>query len=321
MVLMKQIMVHIWQDVKNHVLQSRSYSSRIDWVKLRPLILKKIENRERGYIVKDLVPVAHDVFNARAQLVEGVSALLNVIPIKACEFCPEIHLGNSGHLIKTCNGRKHTSKNCAHTWIDGDLRDILVRVESFHRHNISQDGLKHGQFCRVPAVLELCSQAGLDIPDEILYAPDEIPENRSITASPAELRSVAQVTLEAWERLRLGVKKLLFVYPANTCEYCLDIRIGNRSQLHGVFKRKCLEKSHHWKRASVDTLVPPKVVWYTRPQDPSVLLDSGRGYYGRAPAVVGLCAQAGAWVPKTYFRMMKLKGFTLENAIRTGSSH
>ncbi|XP_068657609.1 APO protein 4, mitochondrial-like [Aristolochia californica] len=327
MVSVKKIIVHVWQDVNNHFPQSRFYSSKIDWSELRPLILMRIKNRAKDYPVKDMVPVAYDVLSARAQLTKGVSALLNAIPVKACKFCPEIHVGKSGHLIRTCHGPRHNSKNCAHCWIDGNLNDILVRVESFHLHNMYQDVIKHEQrfdFHRVPAVLELCCQAGVDIPDEILYAPNEMAETSSATVSPEELRSVARVTLEAWERLRLGVRKLLFVYPAKACEYCLEVHVGpsgHRSRLRGVFKNECWRGSHFWKKAAVDNLVPPKVVWHRRPQDPPVLLDSGRGYYGHAPAVIELCLQAGTNVPKTYFRMMKVKGFTLESAVRAGLAH
>ncbi|KAG9440491.1 hypothetical protein H6P81_020656 [Aristolochia fimbriata] len=324
---MRKIMLLVCQDSSNHFMQSRSYSSRMDWSKLRPMILKRIKNRAKYYPVKDMIPVAYDVLCARAQLIQGVSSLINVFPVKACKFCPEIHVGQNGHLIKTCHGPTRCRKDRAHCWVDGDLNDVVVRVESFHLDNMFQDVITHDlrfDFHRVPAVLELCCQAGVDVPEEILYASNEIPETHNVIDSIDKLRSVARDTLEAWERLRLGVKKLLFVYPSKVCEYCSEVHVGpsgHKARLCGVFKYEGWRGTHFWKKAEVDHLVPPKVVWHRRRQDPPVLLDSGRGYYGHAPAVIDLCAQAGAVVPKAYHCMMKCHGFSLEDAIRGGMAH
>lgn len=182
-----------------------------------------------------------------------------------------------------------------------------------------QDVIKHEQrfdFDRVPAVLELCFQAGADIHEENLFhhgpRPDDHKRDRDdLSRSPDELRSVAQRTLEAWERMRLGVQKLLLVYPAKVCQYCSEAHIGpsgHKARLCGVFKYETWKGTHFWKKAEVDDLVPPKVVWRHRPQDPPVLLDSGRDFYGHAPAVVELCLQAGAIVPSKYYCMMKVNG-------------
>ncbi|KAM1052752.1 hypothetical protein ACFX13_000341 [Malus domestica] len=58
----------------------------------------------------------------------------------------------------------------------------------------------------------------------------------------------------------------------------------------------------------MDDLVPPKTVWRRRPQDPQVLLNEGRGFYGHTAAVVEPCTQAGAIAPPKYHCMMKLQG-------------
>ncbi|KAL5999414.1 hypothetical protein ACLOJK_037699 [Asimina triloba] len=281
------------------------------------MIHERIRNRAKDYPIRDMVPVAYDVLKAREVLREGVSALLRTIPIQACKFCPEVYIGDTGHLIRTCHGYQRRTKDQVHRWAVGKLNDVLVPVEVFHLQHMFQNVIKHDQrfdFDRVPAVLELCCQAGAMVPEEILHGSssshsqspgqDEVgmtPEElRSI---PEELKSIAQTTLEAWERLRLGVKKLLLVYPAKVCKYCSEVHIGpsgHKARLCGVFKFEGWRGTHFWKKAEVDDLVPPKVVWHRRPQDPQVLLDSGRGFYGHAPAVVELCAQAGANLPFLY---------------------
>ncbi|KAK1299573.1 hypothetical protein QJS10_CPB13g00411 [Acorus calamus] len=197
-------------------------------------------------------------------------------------------------------------------------RTLLIEGFALKYTLVAQDVIRHDQrfdFDRVPAVVELCCQAGADVPEEILYPHDKCTSGSSDDTHllPHELKSVAQETLEAWERLRVGVHKLLFVYPAKVCEYCSEVHIGpsgHKARLCGVFKYETWRGTHFWKKAELDDLVPQKVVWHRRPHDPSVLLDNGRGFYGKSPAVVELCAQAGATIPNKYFSMMKVCGLS-----------
>lgn len=216
--------------------------------------------------------------------------------------------------MKTCHGFKRMIKDQPHKWIEGHLKDVLVPVESFHLQNMFQPIIKHEQrfdFARAPAVLELCYQAGADIPDELLQNHAQKSKSASASLPPESLTSVAQSTLEAYEKVRLGVRKLLLVYPAKVCKHCSEVHIGpsgHKARICGMFKFEGWRGSHMWKKAEVDDLVPPKVVWHRRPHDPPMLVDGGREYYGHAPAVVELCMQAGARVPTRYFCMMKVHG-------------
>ncbi|KAK8569117.1 hypothetical protein V6N13_106989 [Hibiscus sabdariffa] len=151
--------------------QWRLYSSKINLKKLRPMILKRIENRAKDYPVPGMSPVAEEVLKARELLFQGVFTLLKLFPIVACKFCPEVYIGEKGHLTQTCQGYKRIGKNRVHEWVHGGLNDILVPVEAFHLHNMFQGVIKHQQrfdFEHVPAIEELCMQAGADVMDEIL---------------------------------------------------------------------------------------------------------------------------------------------------------
>ncbi|RRT48743.1 hypothetical protein B296_00052868 [Ensete ventricosum] len=322
MAFRRPVQHYLQGDLNCSLMHLRQYGSKVDWNKLRPMILKRIRNRAKDYPVMRMIPIAQDVLKSREMLAEGISTLLKFIPVKSCKFCPEVYVGETGHQIKTCHGFKRIIKDRPHCWTEAKLNDILTPVESFHIKDMHQSIIKHDQrfdFRRVPAIVELCHQAGVEISDEVLYnCSPESPCSQGNTekadvSSDEDIKLVAQVTLDAWERLRLGLQKLLLVYQVKVCEHCSEVHVGpsgHKARHCGVFKYESWRGSHMWKKAEVDDLAPPKMVWHRRPQDPPVLVDSGRGYYGHAPAVVELCMQAGARVPTKYFCMMKVHGLT-----------
>jgi len=239
-----------------------------------------------------------------------------------CRFCPEVYIGEKGHLIQTCYGYKRCGRKRVHEWIPGGLNDILVPVETFRLDNMFQDVIEHDQrfdFDRVPAVVELCRQAGANIDDENLH-PGMLDLDGGIDHidggepfSPSHLMYIAKEILDAWEKLRSGVQRLLLVYPSKVCKHCSEVHIGpsgHKARLCGVFKFESWHGKHFWKKAEVDDLVPPKIVWRRRPQDPLVLVNEGRDFYGHAPAVVDLCTKTGIIVPTKYSCMMKIQGLS-----------
>ncbi|KAG6570875.1 APO protein 4, mitochondrial, partial [Cucurbita argyrosperma subsp. sororia] len=314
------------ENIVQEFVLHRCYSSKVDLKKLRPMILKRIQNRANNCPIKGLIPVAQQVFEARAMLIHGVSTLLKAFPVVSCKFCPEVYVGEKGHLIRSCGGYKRGPKNQVHEWIRGGLNDVLVSVEAFHRHHMFEKVNEHDErlnFERVPAVVELCWQAGANTNDENLSSSTWNSvgggggggggggSGRDEPLSGNEMRLLATETLRAWETVRTGVQKLLMVYPTKICKYCSDVHVGpsvHQARPCGVFKCESWRGSHFWEKADVDDLVPLKIVWHRRPQDPPVLVDEGRDYYGQSPAVLALCTQAGAIAPPKYHCMMKVQG-------------
>uniref|UniRef100_A0A1J3GYT0 APO protein 4, mitochondrial n=1 Tax=Noccaea caerulescens TaxID=107243 RepID=A0A1J3GYT0_NOCCA len=318
--------------------QGATYSttpSRINKVKLndlrriRPMIQRRIENRAKEYPIRDIVPVAEEILKARNNLLSNVTVLLKLFPVLTCKFCSEVFIGKEGHLIQTCRSYIRRGNNRLHEWVPGSINDVLVPVESFHLRSMSQGVIRHQQrfdYDRVPAILELCCQAGAIHPEEILQY-SKIHDNPQISdeeirSIPTEdLKYVGANALMAWEKLRAGLKKLLLVYPSKVCKHCKEVNVGlsgHKARLCGVFKYESFRGTHYWEKAGVNDLVPEKVVWHRRPQDPVVLVDEGRSYYGHAPAVVSLCSHAGAVVPTHYACEMKPQGlsFPFTNSIQ-----
>ncbi|KAJ0112212.1 hypothetical protein Patl1_02054 [Pistacia atlantica] len=238
---------YLWINVLGEWGGLRFYSSKFDLKKLRPMILKRIENRAKDYPVRGMVPVALEVLKARALLIQGISTLMKLVPVQAC---------------------KRRAKNRVHEWVSGGLNDVLVPVETFHLQRMFQPVIQHNQrfdFDRVPAVVELCWQAGADPNDEDFHTSAGNSDrpirgvNEVESLSPEDLSLIANGTFK-------GMGDKVHVGPS-----------GHKARLCGVFKYESWRGTHFWKKAEVDDLVPLKIVWRRRPQDPPVLLNEGTG--------------------------------------------
>lgn len=247
--------------------------------------------------------------------------------------CQEVHIGEQGHLIKTCCGSRRRAMGSRHEWVKGDgLNDIIIPVKASQIQNTFKDVTENQKrigtsFDTVPAAVELCVEAGAYQRDEGLvlshlnfdrYVHKSIgggslsPFVGNAIMSVEDQKVLAQGTLGAWETVRSGVEKLLSAYPVKVYRHFSGNPhvgpSGRRARACDVFKIRSWQWSHVWVDAKVDDLVPPKVVWFQRPQDPP-LLNAHRELYGHAPAVVDLCTKAGVIPPSKYLRMMKLRDF------------
>lgn len=206
---------------------------------------------------------------------------------------------------------------------------------------------------RIPAVIELCIQAGVESPDYPLRRRTrpirmlgkkvidmggliEEPELHSSHTSgssimeldtyriqdryspPAEsdVPKIAQQTVKAYEKVKRGVTKLMKKYTVKACGYCSEVHVGpwgHNAKLCGEFKHQWRDGKHGWQDATVDEMFPPNYVWHVEDPKGPPLKNALKRFYGKAPAVLEVCMQAGAQVPDKYRSMMRLDIVVPEN--------
>ncbi|XP_043722396.1 APO protein 3, mitochondrial-like [Telopea speciosissima] len=306
------------------------------------------EAPENGLLVPELVEVAHQVYQARGKLLQGLSKLLDVVPIKRCRFCSEVHIGHVGHEIRTCTGPKSGLRSATHVWRRGEIEDVVYFPNCFHLHDrVGKPRVGHDERSRVqrlPAIVELCIQAGVDLKDyptrrrtkpvywmdgrivdfeseeEEEDDDDELNEGDSRSEEPnlqaqlsddmgENLIELSFNTLESWFVIISGAKEIMKKYNVLTCGYCPEVQVGpkgHKVRLCRASKHQSRNGMHAWQEATIDDLIGPNYVWHAwDPRGPPLVNDLKR-YYGKAPAVVELCVQAGAPVPDEYRSMMRL---------------
>ncbi|KAB1217536.1 APO protein 3, mitochondrial [Morella rubra] len=141
-----------------------------------------------------------------------------------------------------------------------------------------------------------------------------IPENATIHQDQSNdegknLRELSIRTLDSWFEMISGAKKMMEKYNVMTCGYCPEVQVGpkgHKVRMCKASKHQSRDGLHAWQEATMDDLVGPKYVWHVRDLNGPALGNNLKRYYGKAPAVVELCVQAGAPVPDQYRSMMRL---------------
>lgn len=308
---------------------------------------KPVAPPKNGLVVKRLRPLAYEVFNARVQLINNLKRLLKVVPVHACKWCNEIHVGPVGHPFKSCRGPQTSFRKGLHEWTTAVVEDILVPLDAYHLYDRLRRRISHEErfmIPRIPAVNELCIQAGVDTPEypakrrrkaiirigksefvdadeselpdrepEDPFAPilTEIPDAEIVPPSTSEETTLlAEETLQAWETMRHGANRLMKMYNVRVCGYCPEVHVGpsgHKAQNCGAHKHQQRNGQHGWQSAVLDDLIPPRHVWHVPDVNGPPLQRELRNFYGQAPAVVEMCVQAGAAIPEQYKPTMRLE--------------
>ncbi|GMY38446.1 APO protein 3, mitochondrial [Fagus crenata] len=323
---------------------------------------------DNGLLVPELVHVAHQVYRARQSLISGLSKLLQVVPLHRCSCCSEVHVGHVGHEIRTCTGPKSGFRSATHVWRKGGVPSVIFFPKCFHLYDrVGKPRVGHDErynVPRIPALVELCIQAGLDLKKyptrrrtkpvysiegrivdfELVTEKDGLEGNlysenvdpvldskfginieemkkKSILENACNildqldeekgknLRELSIRTMDSWFEMMLGVKKMMEKYNVLTCGYCPEVQVGpkgHKVRMCKASKHQSRNGLHAWQEATIDDLVGPNYVWHVKDLNRPALDNNLKRYYGKAPAVVELCVQAGAPVPDRYRSMMRL---------------
>ncbi|PKI59339.1 hypothetical protein CRG98_020270 [Punica granatum] len=329
-------------------LKKIQQAARMDKKLAQMGIEKPLEPPKNGLLVPELIPVVHEVLDAWKLLIKGLAQLLHVIPVYACSDCSEVHVAEAGHNIQDCLGTANAKRRSFHSWVRGSINDVLIPIESYHMYDPFGWRIKHEtrfDYDRIPAVVELCIQAGADIPEypsrrrtkpirmigkKVIDRGGFVEELRPWKSAdsttvvdldtheasrrlppPAlsEVPRISQETVEAYETVRSGVRKLMRKYTVKACGYCSEVHVGpwgHNAKLCGEFKHQWRDGKHGWQDATPDEVFPPNYVWHVRDPKGPPLKSSLKKFYGKAPAVIEVCMQAGARIPDKYKPMMRL---------------
>lgn len=270
------------------------------------------------------------------------------MPFHSCSECSEVHVAQSGHHIQSCQGPTSSKRRSFHSWVRGSINDILLPIESYHMYDPFGHRVKHEtrfDYDRIPAVVELCIQAGVDIPEypsrrrtrPIRMLGKKVIDRGGFVEEPrpwhsrgssalfdldtdgvsrrfpppslTDIPRIAQETMETYEIVRTGVTKLMRKYSVKACGYCSEVHVGpwgHNVKLCGAFKHQWRDGKHGWQDAIVDEVFPPNYVWHVQDPNGPPLRSALKRFYGKVPAVVEVCIQAGAKIPEQYKPMMRL---------------
>ncbi|GKC63225.1 APO protein 2, chloroplastic [Tanacetum coccineum] len=269
---------------------------------------------KNGLLVQRMIPLAYAVLNARTSLINNLNKLIKVVPVQACKWskvasdCNEIL--SDLWAIPSYHVKPNSSiRNGKHEWVDAMVEDIFIQIEAFHLYDRLGKRIPHEErfsVPRLPALIELCIQAGVDLPD----FPTKRRRKPIIRISKSEfIDADEKETLQSWEKMRSGANRLMKMYPVRVCGYCPEIHVGptgHKAQNCGAFKHQQRNGQHGWQTAVLDDLIPPRYVWHVPNLQEPMLQKELRNFYGQAPAVVEICVQAGAAVPEQYKPTMRL---------------
>lgn len=112
--------------------------------------------------------LAEETLQAWEEMRNGALRLMKMYPVRACGYCPEVHIGPSGHKAQNCGAHKHQQRNGQHGWQSAVLNDLIPPRYVWHVPDVNQPMERELRnfYGQAPAVVELCVQAGAEVPEQ-----------------------------------------------------------------------------------------------------------------------------------------------------------
>ncbi|PKA54769.1 APO protein 2, chloroplastic [Apostasia shenzhenica] len=153
------------------------------YAKFRKPISSEIHESELSAPVGSVVAaLARNTFESWEMVRDGAGRLMRKYSVRVCGYCPEVHVGPSGHKAQNCGAFKHQQRNGQHGWQTAVLDDLVPPRYVWHVPENTPELLRELRnfYGKAPAVVELCVQGGLEVPEK--YKPTMkldigIPEN------------------------------------------------------------------------------------------------------------------------------------------------
>ncbi|KAG0502134.1 hypothetical protein HPP92_002206 [Vanilla planifolia] len=117
---------------------------------------------------EEVLALAAETFASWEAVRGGAERLMAKYAVRVCGYCPEVHVGCSGHKAQNCGAHKHQQRNGQHGWQRAVLDDLIPPRFVWH---VPDGGVElqrelRSFYGQAPAVVELCVQAGMDIPEK-----------------------------------------------------------------------------------------------------------------------------------------------------------
>lgn len=113
--------------------------------------------------------LAEETLRAWDQMRRGAKKLMKMYLVRVCGYCPEVHVGPSGHKAQNCGAFKHQQRNGQHGWQAAVLNDLIPPRYVWHVPDVNGPPMERelrNFYGQAPAVVEMCIQAGAAVPEE-----------------------------------------------------------------------------------------------------------------------------------------------------------
>ncbi|KAJ0030038.1 hypothetical protein Pint_14394 [Pistacia integerrima] len=118
---------------------------------------------------EEIVLLAEETLQAWEKMRTGALKLMKMYQVRVCGYCPEVHVGPSGHKAQNCGAFKHQQWNGQHGWQAAVLDDLIPPRYVWHVPDVNGPPLQRelrSFYGQAPAVVEICVKAGAAVPDQ-----------------------------------------------------------------------------------------------------------------------------------------------------------